>query len=240
MLLTATIDAISAATPRALHVRLRLDTPFDFAPGQAALVGAHGCGDRRPYSIAVGPEEAARTGRLEFLIGLGADGVPGPHLPRVETGVRVDVEGPLGTFTFPPAPAERSFLFVAGGSGIAPIRSMLQHALAVDRGWNVSLAYSARVPEELAFDSELRVLAQNSGLHYYATTTRHTGEGWSGGRTRIDRALLAQCVTDPATLCFVCGPEALVHEVPRILRELGVADERIRVEEWAVSTPADA
>jgi CDP-4-dehydro-6-deoxyglucose reductase/3-phenylpropionate/trans-cinnamate dioxygenase ferredoxin reductase subunit/phenol hydroxylase P5 protein len=240
MLLPATIDAVSTATPRALHVRLRLDTPFAFAPGQAALIGAHGSDERRPYSIAVGPEEAARTGCLEFLIGLAADGVPGPHLPRVEPGERVDVEGPFGTFTFPSAPSERSFLFVAGGSGIAPIRSMLHHALAVDRGWRVSLAYSARVPEELAFDSELRALAESSGLRYYATTTRHTGEGWSGGRTRIDRALLAHCVADPETLCFVCGPESLVHEVPRMLRELGVADARIRVEEWAAASPADA
>jgi ferredoxin-NADP reductase len=232
MHLTATIEDVSPATPRALHVRLRLDAPFAFAPGQAALVGAHGSDERRPYSIAVGPEEAARNGTLEFLIGVGPDGTPGPHLPRVERGARVDVEGPLGTFTFPDAPAERSFLFVAGGSGIAPIRSMLHHALAAGHGWRISLAYSARVPEELAFDSELRSLAESSGLHYYATTTRHTGEGWSGGRTRIDRALLAQCVTDPATLCFVCGPESLVHEVPRMLRELGIEDTRVRVEEW--------
>ncbi len=238
MLLTATIDAVSPATPRALHVRLRLDGPFSFAPGQAALVGAHGSGERRPYSIAVGPEEAARNGRLEFLIGLGADGTPGPHLPRAEPGARVDVEGPLGAFTFPDAPTERDFLFVAGGSGIAPIRSMLHHVLALDRGWRVSLAYSARVPEELAFDAELRSLARQSGLHYYPTTTRHSGDGWSGGRTRIDGSLLAQCITDPATLCFVCGPESLVHEVPRMLRELGIADARIRIEEWAAAESA--
>ena len=236
MLLTATIDAVSTATPRALHVRLRLDAPFAFAPGQAALIGAHGSDERRPYSIAVSPEEAARTGTLEFLIGLGPDGTPGPHLPDIGPGARVDVEGPFGTFTFPAAPAERSFLFVAGGSGIAPLRSMLHHAMAVNRGWRVSLAYSARVPEELAFDAELRALAESTGLHYYATTTRHTGDGWSGGRTRIDRALLAQCVTDPATLCFVCGPESLVHEVPRMLRELGIPDSRVRVEEWAAES----
>lgn len=236
MLLTATIDAVSTATPRALHVRLRLDGPFAFAPGQAALIGAYGSGERRPYSIAVGPEEAARTGTLEFLIGLGPDGTPGPHLPTMDLGARVGVEGPLGTFTFPAAPTERSFLFVAGGSGIAPLRSMLHHALAVERDWRLSLAYSARVPEELAFDAELRALAESSGLHYYATTTRHRGDGWSGGRTRIDRALLAQCVTDPATLCFVCGPESLVHEVPRMLRELGIADSRVRIEEWAAES----
>ncbi len=56
--------------------------------------------------------------------------------------------------------------------------------------------------------------------------------GRAAGRASTG-SLLAQCVTDPATLCFVCGPESLVHEVPRMLRELGIADARIRVEEWA-------
>jgi NAD(P)H-flavin reductase len=89
MQLIATIDAVSTATPRTLQVRLRLDAPFAFAPGQAALVGASGARERRPYSIAVGPEEAARSGCLEFLIGLGTDGTPGPHLPSVEPGERL-------------------------------------------------------------------------------------------------------------------------------------------------------
>ena len=169
MLLTATIDAVSPATPRALHVRLRLDGPFSFAPGQAALVGAHGSGERRPYSIAVGPEEAARSGCLEFLIGLGPDGTPGPHLPRAEPGERVDVEGPLGAFTFPDAPAERNFLFVAGGSGIAPIRSCCITCWRSIVLAGVARIQRARAPEELAFDAE--PAPRPKGLHYYATTT---------------------------------------------------------------------
>jgi ferredoxin-NADP reductase len=39
-------------------------------------------------------------------------------------------------------------------------------------------------------------------------------------------------VEDPATLCFVCGPAAMVDEVPRMLVRLGVAERRIRIEEW--------
>jgi ferredoxin-NADP reductase len=155
-------------------------------------------------------------------------------MPTLAAGVAVEIEGPIGGFTFPDAPKEHHFLFIAGGSGIAPLRSMVQHALAVDRRWRLALVYSARVPEELAFDAELRQLALNSRLHYYPTTTRETGEAWSGGRGRIDQALLEMCIRDPATLCFVCGPESLVHEVPRLLRGLGIAESRIRVEEWTM------
>lgn len=240
MLLTATIDDVSAATPRAVLVRVALDAAFPFAAGQAALVGLHGQGERRPYSIAVGPAEAAREGRLEFLIGLGPDGAPGPHLPHAARGVRVDVEGPLGTFSFPEAPVERRFLFVAGGSGIAPMRAMVHHALMAGPDWRLALVYSARTPDELAFDDELRALAAKGRMGYHPTATRHSTESWSGSRGRISKELLNAALENPETLCFVCGPEALVHEVPGMLGELGVAPARIRVEEWGAARTESA
>lgn len=238
MQLTATIESVQPATPRAVLLRVTPSAPFPFAAGQAALIGQHGLGQRRPYSIAVGPAEAARDGHLEFLIGLAEDGSAGPHLPDLSPGVRVDVEGPLGTFKFPEAPSERRFLFVAGGSGIAPLRAMLHHALMGDAGWRLALVYSARTPDEFAFDAELAALASAGRLTYHRTATRHTGPQWIGGRGRISRAMLEAAVEDAETLCFVCGPESLVHEVPRMLYDLGIASSRVRVEEWAVPAPA--
>jgi Na+-transporting NADH:ubiquinone oxidoreductase subunit F len=238
MQLTTTIESVQPATPRAVLLQVTPSAPFPFAAGQAALIGQHGLGQRRPYSIAVGPAEAARDGRLEFLIGLSEDGAAGPHLPDLSPGVLVDVEGPLGTFKFPEAPSERRFLFVAGGSGIAPLRAMLHHALMGDPGWRLALVYSARTPDEFAFDAELAALASAERLTYHRTATRHTGPQWIGGQGRISRAMLEAAVEDAETLCFVCGPESLVHEVPRMLHEIGIPSSRVRVEEWAVPAPA--
>ena len=238
MQLSATIESVQPATPRAVLLGLTPSSPFPFAAGQAAFIGQHGLGQRRPYSIAVGPAEAARDGRLEFLIGLSEDGSAGPHLPDLSRGVRVEVEGPFGTFKFPESPSERRFLFVAGGSGIAPLRAMVHHALMGDPGWRLALLYSARTPEEFAFDAELTSLAAAGRLTYHRTATRHTDPHWTGGRGRISRAMLEAAVDDAETLCFVCGPEALVHEVPRMLHDIGIASSRVRVEEWAVPAPA--
>jgi ferredoxin-NADP reductase len=238
MQLTATIESVQSATPRAALLRVKPTSSFPFAAGQAALIGQHGLGQRRPYSIAVGPAEAARDGRLEFLIGLMEDGTAGPHLPDLSRGVRVDIEGPFGSFKFPESPSEHRFLFVAGGSGIAPLRAMLHDALMRDPNWQLALVYSARTPEEFAFDPELESLSSAGRLNYRRTATRHTGPQWTGGRGRISRAMLEAAVEDPETLCFVCGPEALVHEVPRMLHDIGIAPSRVRVEEWAVPAPA--
>lgn len=230
MLLTLGIREVLPATPRARIVRLDLDgTAFDYAAGQAVLVGVTS-GPKRPYSLASSPEETRRDGCIELLVGVDASGNPGPHL-ILERGRTVDVEGPLGSFTFPPAPAERRFVFIAGGTGIAPLRAMLHHALAIPHE-QIGLWYSARTPDEFAYEAELRALARGGRIELRQTVTRTVDDAWSGPRGRIGRADLQALVHDPATLCFVCGPPALVAEMSAHLAELGIGRSRIRVEEW--------
>jgi ferredoxin-NADP reductase len=234
MLLRAHIIDVERATPRSVLLCLGLDAPFEYEPGQAVLVGSASSEARRPYSIANGPRRSARDRRLELLVGLGEDGAPGPHLPVIDAGIPLTLEGPFGSFVCPPAIRDEAVLFVAGGTGIAPLRAMLQELL--DEGAaapRLKLLYSARAPEEFAFDVELRALAGEGRLRYHRTATREAGPGWHGDRGRVSRAQLESLVDRPETLCFVCGPAALVHEVPRMLREIGIAPERIRIEEWA-------
>ena len=101
-MITLPIRDVHAATPRARVVRLDLEgRVFPYVAGQAVLVSAQGASERRPYSIAASPDDAQRDGCLELLVGVDADGSPGPHL-TLEPGSPVDVEGPLGAFTFPP------------------------------------------------------------------------------------------------------------------------------------------
>ena len=231
MLLTLAIRDVRPATPRARIVRLDLaGAPFDFIAGQAVLVGRAG-GPRRPYSIAAPPDEVRRHDCLELLVGVGADGAPGPHLP-LEAGEVLEVEGPFGSFTFPAHPAERRFLFVAGGTGIAPLRAMLRHALMIG-GHRIGVFYSARTPDEFAFEGELQLLAATGRIELRQTVTRTVDDTWSGARGRIGRDELRALMHDPAgTLCFICGPPAFVAELSDMLSELGVERARIRTEEW--------
>ena len=185
---------------------------------------------RRPYSIAGAPEDAHREGYLELLIGVDADGTPGDDL-TLDPGQLIDVEGPLGTFTFPAAPEERRFVFIAGGTGIAPLRAMLRRALTL-RGHRIGLFYSARTPDEFAYEQELRSLAGTGEIELRQTVTRASDADWAGPRGRLNRKALEELVHDPATLCFVCGPPALVDEMPKILSDLGIPRTRIRIEQW--------
>jgi ferredoxin-NADP reductase len=200
-----------------------------YAPGQAVFVGAHDGALRKPYSIAAAPEDTRRDGWLELLVGLDEHGQPGPHV-TLYPGALVDIDGPVGNFTFPPEPNERRFVFIAGGTGIAPLRAMLRHALAIPHG-EIGLMYSARTPDDFAYEDELRALARDGRIQLRQTITRTAGAAWTGGRGRIGQADLQPLVHGPMTLCFVCGPSTLVQETTQLLEELGVTRGRIRVEE---------
>jgi ferredoxin-NADP reductase len=233
VLLTLPIREVLPATPRARILRIDVaGTPFPFHPGQAVLVAAHGYEKRRPYSLASAPEDLQREGCIELLVGTNAEGVPGPHL-ALDPGALVDVEGPLGRFTFPDEPDADRFLFIAGGTGIAPLRSMLRHALRVPHR-SIGVLYSARTPSDFAYGDELLALAREGRITLERTVTRElVGEHWKGGRGRIGPAQLGTLVAATDTLCFICGPPALVHDVPGMLGALGVPPHRIRIEEWA-------
>jgi ferredoxin-NADP reductase len=232
-MLTFRVLDVAHATPRSLIVRLDLGgETLQYRAGQAVLVGRVGWVERRPYSLTLAPHEARESGRLEMLVGLDESGSPGDHLAGLAPDSVLAVEGPVGTFVFPEAPAERHFLFVAGGTGIAPLRAMLHEALARGEGWWVSVVYSARTPDEFAYGDELRALARAHRIQLWQTVTREPAEAWTGRRGRIALDHLEELVQDVETLCFVCGPHALLQDVPRLLQQVGIAPDRIRTEDW--------
>jgi NAD(P)H-flavin reductase len=234
-LATFPLVSVVPATPRSRLVTIDVRTdPFHYLAGQAVLVGAHGQAERRPYSIASSPERAFETGRIELLLAVEADGSLGAHLASIAPGQLLDVEGPLGTFVFPTHPEQPHLLFIAGGTGISPLRAMIDHALRGTLAQPVSLLYSARRGDEFAFIDELRVHEAAGRLELHQTVTRDDSATWSGGRGRIGRQHFESVLHDPAaTLCFACGPRAMVTESATTLRELGVPESAILTEGWA-------
>jgi len=232
--ITVPIIDVAASTPRSRLVRLDTTSQsFAFKPGHAVMVGRHGQDERRPYSIASSPEQAAEARRIELLIAVEPDGALGPHLDPAIPGMLVDVEGPMGTFVLPPVPADAWLLFVAGGTGIAPLRSMLDHTLRRQPGPRISVLYSARRGDEFAFVEELQRHAAAGRIELHQTVTRDESSAWSGRRGRIGRSHFEAVVHDPGgTVCVVCGPEPLVSESVSTLKALGVPDGQIRTEQW--------
>ena len=232
--LTLPIRAVEPASARARILRLALEgRSFPYRAGQGAWLGRPGQPDRRPYSLASAPHETAGHDALDFLVSVDDDGTPGPPIGELRAGLPIAVDGPLGTFVLPAVVHERHLLFVAGGTGIAPLRALMLEALQRHPALDVRLLYTARTSEDFAFEPELRTLARQGRIRLHQTVTRDPRPAWTGARGRVNRAQLEAVLASRETLCFVCGPHGLVEDVPRLLGELEVAPERIRIEEWA-------
>ena len=169
-------DAVDAADPsrprrRAVHLRR--------GPGRRSLA-SRDRPERVPYSIASAPAETAASGLLDFLIKVEPSGRWGHQFDRLEPGMTIGVRGPFGAFLFPAQPRESRFLFIAGGTGIAPIRAMIRQALAGGQTGAHELLYSAQTTDDFAYLPELGEMAIEHGLDLRLCHARQR----DGGRWR--------------------------------------------------------
>jgi ferredoxin-NADP reductase len=109
---------------------------------------------------------------------------------------------------------------------------MLKHIELARIPGRARLLYSARTPQDFPYLPELRGLVRQGRLELSLTATREVGARWRGERGRISGSRLSALVDHPDTLCFVCGPAAMVNDVPLMLMGLGISKNRILIEEW--------
>jgi NAD(P)H-flavin reductase len=230
-----TTREVVRATPRTRIIRFDLGPqPFAFTAGQAVLVAPHGVPLRKPYSIACSPRQAKESNALELLVQTDAPpDIDDPHLERLTPGDRVDVEGPLGTFGLPADSEDTDLLFVAGGTGIAPLRSMLWETIEHRPATRRALIYSVRSADEIAYEGEFKELADEGRVDVRITITRDGPESWLGPRGRVNAALIQSVIRTPDTRAVLCGPQAMINDVTALLVGVGVAAEKILTETFS-------
>lgn len=215
-------------TPRAALLRVDLTRHrLAFHGGQSVSLGLSGQPVRKRYSIACSPRQAEHTGLLELLVKTDEHGRAAAHLADVAEGAEVEVDGPFGRLLLPDALADRHLLFVGGGIGIAPLRSMMWTALELTHAPEIGVVYSARSAEEFAFAAELHRLHDQGQIQLRLAITREVPDDWEGHRGRVNQAMLAAAVGGHSSRCFVCGPASFVGDVRSMLRDCGIPNPRI-------------
>lgn len=188
-------------------------------------------GKRRHFTISSAPSEG---GIVQFTTRLRGSGFK-ETLRVLELGTEVALEPARGRFVLP-AETDSPIVFLGGGIGVTPFRSMLRYVTDENLQHAITLLYSASTPDQIVFRRELELLPQeNPNLRIVLTITSPEGntEPWAGETGRINEAFVRKYVEDiPAALFFTCGPPPLVQATEELLRELGVEDSRIRVERF--------
>lgn len=151
------------------------------------------------------------------------------QIPQLKAGTKVIVGGPYGVFTALKAKATK-YLFIAGGVGITPIRSVIE-TVAPDS--NVILIYSNRDLGNVIFKDELNKLstAFNFPINYLFTN-ESPGVPASG---RLDGAMLARMVTDLKDReIYLCGPKPMTDAlIKAMLENLGVKKSQLHFEKFS-------
>lgn len=232
-LITVAVRHVAKSTPRTRHIHLGIaDGVLEFVAGQAVMVGLHGSPLRKPYSIASAPWEVTKTGVLQLLAQVDDSSALDPHLELAAPGTLIDFEGPFGTFAVPAAAEHKPLLFIAGGTGIAPLRSMLMDRLSRPSVPAIALIYSARSAEEFAYRTELDAMVQAGRITAHFTATRADAGSWDGRRGRIQEDLLRLALPSLDAHCLICGPPQLVDDARGLLRQLGVNEASILTDHY--------
>lgn len=188
-------------------------------------------GNIRSFSLASAPEE-----KDLMIVTRMRDTAFKRVLKKMPVGAQLKVEGPLGSFTLHGAKS-RPAVFLAGGIGITPFRSMIVNDARKGLAYHIALFYSNRRPEDAAFLQELQQLgSENKDYQIVCAMTEmeKSKRPWYGETGYIDRAMLARFVPDlAAPIYYIAGPPAMVTAMKQTLVGARVDEDDVRAEDFA-------
>jgi CDP-4-dehydro-6-deoxyglucose reductase len=225
------VTGIERRTPTIAEVWLRpVADPMTFRPGEYVLLEAR---DRqvppRSYSIANAPRA---DGAISLLVTRVAGGQTSTWVhDRLRVANEVAITGPYGTFVADPA-SRAPCLYLAAGSGLAPIRALVEAALEGSPPRSLLLAFSARTEADV-LDGQRFVQWQVRHRHFrfIRTLTREPGSEPHG---RIPEILPALCPDLAAHEVFIAGAPGFVGACASAAKALGAASERVHTEPFFV------
>ena len=221
---------------------------FRFSAGQYLTLRQHvdGTDLRRSYSICSGVDDNA--------LSVAVRKVPGGAFSNwvndaLQVGDDIDVMPPQGSFhVIAPESVDdrasgREFLFIAAGSGITPILSIMKTVLAREPHCHCTLIYGNRMQSTTMFKEELedlKNLYMTRVVLHHVFSREQTDAPLSGGRLdrdKIGTVLRTLVGVDAVDHAFICGPHQMNDDAEAALLDAGLAAERIHVERFGVPPP---
>lgn len=182
---------------------------------------------RRAYSLSTVP--GSQTLRITVKR-LDEGRVSGFIHQQLQVGDTFGIRGPSGDFVLPPELT--SAVFLAGGSGITPIRSQIEALLSQRPGLSVQLIYASRNRQHIIFRDELEALAaDHPELTIAHLLTRPDAK-------RLSKLLADEGGTDAGRYYFLCGPDGFMQLVQSTLQALAIAPTQIRSERFLAAASA--
>lgn len=222
MKLTAKIGLIKEIAQNTAGVDFELPKKFSFKAGQYVSVTLPSLKDLeireqfRDFSIASSPNELPRLS-ISFRI---SESIFKKTLLGMSPGDEVVIDGPAGIFTLPDK-TERPLVFIAGGIGIDPFRSMLKFVTEENLPYRITLAYFNRDSESAAYLAELKAISEKNPMIKMVNFFGPLEERHISG------------LASSGAIWYIAGPPGMVRAARGILEKIGIMETDIKTEEFS-------
>lgn len=207
---------------------------FEYVPGQFVfyeldeLAFPDDRGKRRHFTISSSPTE---KGIIMFTTRLRGSGFK-ETLRHAPLGYELTAGAPQGSFVLPPGETRRH-IFIAGGIGVTPYRSILRNAADTKTPINVQMLHFNRSPADVIFRPELEGIALRMPTFSYVCSVEEAGPDWQGERGELTETLLRRYATEiDRSLFWISGPPPAVEAFRRVVGQAGVPEEAIRTDNF--------
>ncbi|MBW1642932.1 MAG: 2Fe-2S iron-sulfur cluster binding domain-containing protein [Deltaproteobacteria bacterium] len=203
--------------------------PFQAGQYINLFVNTGGILTSRPYSITSPPNQ---TGYYDITVKRVEDGFVSSFLmDNVKAGDTFESTSPSGNFYYNPLLYGTDLVFLAGGSGITPLMSMIREAVDKRFERNIHLVYGNQIPEDIIFSDELEKIGTQCDNIKISHVISDPPDGYEGLTGFISADLMANLIDDiQGKTFFLCGPEAMYSYCMEELHTLGVKKKKIRKE----------
>lgn len=222
----ATVVETFPETPSIKTFRVVLNNPdrmkaFSFKPGQVGQLSVFGVGE----STFVINSPPTRMEYLQFTVMMAGEVTSKLHTLNV--GDQVGVRAPLGNWFPYDTMKGKNVVFVGGGIGMAPLRTLLLYMLDNRKDYkDITLLYGARSPDDMAFKYDLPDWTTRQDMSTTLTIDREA-PGWEHKVGLIPNVLLEMNPSPKNTVAITCGPPIMIKFTLQALQKLGFKDDQI-------------
>ena len=212
-------------------VRICFEEEIDFIPGQYVSLKVNSEGLRRSYSVASLPGGNI----VDVLVDVSPMGVGSKYVLSLKVGDEVEVLGFLGRFTVDPLKLSEAkhLLFLATGTGIAPMKPMIEDLLYKKSfTGEVRLVWGVRHETDLYWLKEMDNINRDYDNFKFDIVISQPSEDWPGFRGHLG-GLVNELTQDwDKSLVYLCGSREMIVEMEKSLKEKGVPGEQIHYEKY--------
>lgn len=231
-LLTATIKNKQQLTEDVIELEFETPQPFNYIAGQFVTFKI---ADKTPpcfraYSISAAPKKDSNSFATCLKVIPGGRG--SNWLNSLKIGDKLEFMGPNGKLIFNTSP-EKTAIFIATGTGITPIKALIEDELNKGTQQKLHLLFGLRYIKDIIYKEYFENLSKKrSNFTVQYTLSRPENDSWTGSKGRVTEILGKMALEPKTTEIYICGLKDMINDVNTFLKSKGFEESAIHVEKY--------